>query len=183
MILSYSLMKEKCILCIIKACKHFKLKRKHTRGYWLHMLHCGSFVASEGKSSQAKHQHRPNGSWGESTQLYQWHLLLANMMNVCVELIPKEICQEETCQWISSCSLLSACISVLLTFSLIKKPNQEFDCTNCLLVTLQPNPHFSPLSSSHSLLSWLQVENHTKIFPPQTHRFIQMLHLHNSVFT
>lgn len=47
--------------------------------------------AFEGKSTQtlqAKHQHRPKKSWVESTQLYQWHLLLAHKMNVLTLLIP-----------------------------------------------------------------------------------------------
>lgn len=81
---------------------------------WLDKLRCGSFSAFEDESRQAKHQHRPNQSWGESTQLYQWHLLLAHMMNVSTARIPIEICQEESCQWISSNFLLSAFISVFL---------------------------------------------------------------------
>ena len=54
--------------------------------------------AFEGKSTKAKYEHRLNKNWSESTQLYQWHLLLAHMISVRTVLIPIEICQEESCQ-------------------------------------------------------------------------------------
>lgn len=66
LILSYSLMKENVLSALLKHVSILKLKQKHTRDYWLHMLHCGSFVASEGKSSEAKHQHRWELRWKHS---------------------------------------------------------------------------------------------------------------------
>lgn len=47
--------------------------------------------AFEGKSTQtlqSKRQHRPNKSLVESTQLHQWHLLLAHKINALTVPIP-----------------------------------------------------------------------------------------------